>query len=306
MPWHKVEGHSECPVSEPWAVVEDDTGDVVGCHGSEQSANAQLAALNANVEDSLEMIDTQERTRAVPFTLERASDDGLTLTGYAAVFNDAVRIDSWEGVFDEIIAPGAFAKTIRERQPVMMFEHGHHPLVGSMPIGTVADVREDRRGLYVSARLHDNWLIEPVRDAVRDGSITGMSFRFTPVKEDVDESGGIPLITRTEVKLHELGPVVFPAYESTTVSVRSREVAAELDDPEFRADLARYAMFGTRLGAATQEHSTVEPPVDEPPSGTRRVPQAARRQRLRKIHIIDLEKKEHDPRGKARAARRAP
>lgn len=200
-------------------------------------------------------------SRKVPFFVERASDDGLTLTGYAATFNDVTRIDSWEGKFDEQIAPGAFRKTIQERSPVLQFDHGSHPLVGSLPIGAIRTLREDRRGLFVEARLHDNWLVEPVRDAIRDGSITGMSFRFNVVKDEWDESGEIPVRTLKEVRLHELGPVVFPAYESTTVGVRS-EVQDLLANPDLRAELAR-ALLGTPAEAASGTSSEAAP-TDEP------------------------------------------
>lgn len=47
MPWHKVKGHSSCPSNRPWAVVKDSDGSVTGCHSSESSADAQLAALYA-------------------------------------------------------------------------------------------------------------------------------------------------------------------------------------------------------------------------------------------------------------------
>ena len=193
-------------------------------------------------------------TRSVPFTLERADPtegDGLTLEGYGAVFDTPTRIDSWEGTFDEVISRGAFAKTIKERTPVVQFDHGHHPLVGSIPIGVPEVIREDAHGLFIRAKLHDNWLIEPVRDAIRDGSITGMSFRFSVVKESEDSSGDLPLRTITEVKLYEVGPVVFPAYESTSVGVRS--VADQLaTDPEFRSHLARALVLGTPDEAARE------------------------------------------------------
>ena len=61
-------------------------------------------------------------TRSVPFTLERAASgegDGLTLEGYGAVFDTPTRIDSWEGTFDEVIARGAFARTLKARTPVV-------------------------------------------------------------------------------------------------------------------------------------------------------------------------------------------
>lgn len=48
MPWHKVENHAGCADGEPWAVIQDDTGEVAGCHTSEESANEQIAALYAS------------------------------------------------------------------------------------------------------------------------------------------------------------------------------------------------------------------------------------------------------------------
>lgn len=48
MPWHTVKDNGECPTDKPWAVVQDDTEEVVGCHANEADANAQLAALNAS------------------------------------------------------------------------------------------------------------------------------------------------------------------------------------------------------------------------------------------------------------------
>lgn len=186
--------------------------------------------------------------RSVPFSFVRAVDevgnDGLTLEGYAAVFDQQTEVDSWEGSFIETIRKGAFRKTIRERTPVLQFDHGRHPLVGSIPIGRIAQLREDEQGLYVQARLSDNWLIEPVRNAIRDESIDGMSFRFEVVRDEWRDNTGKLLkagelmelmwdsgdrgpLERTlvELRVRELGPVVFPQYEGTSVSVRAREVA---------------------------------------------------------------------------------
>lgn len=203
-------------------------------------------------------------TREVSFRVE-PSNDGLTLEGYAAVFNTPTRIDSWEGKFDEQIAAGAFTKTLSERTPVMQFDHGHHPLVGSIPIGTIQALSEDTHGLHVRARLHDNWLVQPVRDAIREGSIDGMSFRFSVVKETVTQGTEVPLRTVNELKLYELGPVVFPAYESTSVGVRSR-FAEILTDPEARADLARALISGTPLiSAGPQATDDIEAAIPQEP-----------------------------------------
>lgn len=189
--------------------------------------------------------------RSVPFELLRAEDDeggdGLTLEGYAAVWDAATEIDSWEGTFTEQIRRGAFRKTIRENTPVLQFDHGRHPLVGSIPIGAIEDLSEDDSGLYVRARLSDNWLIQPVRDAISERSIKGMSFRFSVIREEWRDNAGKlikaeelgrllwdpgdrgPLArTLIEVRCPELGPVVFPAYTQTSVDVRARGLADDI------------------------------------------------------------------------------
>lgn len=176
------------------------------------------------------------------------SDDGLTLQGYAAVFNEWTTIDSWEGTFRERIAPGAFKRTLGQRMPVLQFDHGSHPLIGSIPLGRITSIVEDERGLKVKARLSDNWLVEPVRDAIRDGAINGMSFRFSvPANGDKVTRGADGMLERTinEIALYEVGPVVFPAYEATSVGVRSRQALDALQDPEVRSELARILATGT-------------------------------------------------------------
>lgn len=206
--------------------------------------------------------------RSMPFTITRAEGDGegdgdgLTFEGYAAVFGEETLIDSWEGTFYESVRRGAFKKSIRENPPIMQFDHGRHPLIGSLPIGVPNDLHEDDRGLFVAARLTDNWLMQPVRDAIRDGAINGMSFRFSVVSEEWRDDNGkliksdeelLQLLWRPdergplhrtlkEVKVPELGPVVFPAYPGTSASVRSGRLVIDLGrlhEPEQRAQLAR-------------------------------------------------------------------
>lgn len=178
-------------------------------------------------------------TRQVDFDVRELSDgDGLTLEGYAAVFNTPTRIDSWEGKFDEVIAPGAFKRTIDRKGPKgvrLQFNHGHDQMFGELPIGYIEELREDARGLFVRARLHDNWLVHPIRDALQSGAVSGMSFRFVVHNEDWDRAGDVDERLIREVELFELGPVVWPAYPETSVGVRS-----EGNDPvQFLAALLR-------------------------------------------------------------------
>ena len=199
----------------------------------------------------------------------RAEGDGLTLDGYAAVFNTPTRIDSWEGRFDEQFAPGAFKRSVQSRLPVLMYNHGKHPQIGDMPIGAIQTLREDARGLHVTARLFDNALVAPVRDAIAGGAIQGMSIRMQVLKETV-KPGEVPLRTITEVRVPELGPVNFPAYPTTSVGVRDAEpVLADppaelaLDQAESAApaDATRATNQSARLRLAAQleQHRKVTP-----------------------------------------------
>lgn len=220
--------------------------------------------------------------RSVPFAVRDAAadageGDGLTLDGLAAVWDSPTQIDSWEGTFTEQIRKGAFRKTIREQTPVLQFDHGRHPLVGSIPIGRIDAIAETDEGLAVNARLSDNWLIEPVRDAIRDRTVTGMSFRFDVVREEwrdntgallkADEVGPLlwnpgdrgPLArTLVELKCRELGPVVFPAYTDTSVDVRARSLADGLVRDgdaarELRRSLARAVPAGAAAAAVPED-----------------------------------------------------
>jgi len=228
--------------------------------------------------------------RSVPFALTREGDDpgdGRTFSGYGAVFNSPTRIDSWEGTFDEQIAPGAFRKSLRERTPKFQFDHGHHSLIGSVPIGVIEDIREDDNGLYVEARLGQHILIDLIREAISTGAIDGMSFRFSVVRDEwrdaegkvvkpdeVEEvlwtgSRGILLRTLKEVKVAEVGPVVWPAYSDTTAAVRSTGIAQvdreRLNEPEQRRLLGELLLLAeAAVDSAPERGESDDEPQDTP------------------------------------------
>src|SRR4029077_4653495 len=89
----------------------------------------------------------------------------------------------WEGDFTEQILPGATKKTLRDAIPKMQFDHGRHPLLGSLPLGRWHEAKEDERGSWSAGRMFDNWLVSPFAQAIREDGVKGMSFRFTVKKE---------------------------------------------------------------------------------------------------------------------------
>jgi HK97 family phage prohead protease len=216
--------------------------------------------------------------RAVEFRAQ--GSDGRTLEGYASVFDQPTRIHSWEGEFDEVIRKGSFAKTIKERTPVLQFDHGRDARTGSVPIGSVEVLEEDKNGLFVRASLFENDVVEPIRQAIEGGAIDGMSFRFRVLQEDWTDKDGNPvpaselsrllyspgdrgplLRSVTEVQLYELGPVVFPAYEGTSVGVRS--ILAALDSQE-REQLVRELAAEMRVAVDLTPSGAGDATPDEP------------------------------------------
>ena len=232
---------------------------------------------------------SEDLRRSAAFTLVRADDDegdGLTIEGYGAVFNSVTVIDSWEGRFEEVIAPGAFRKSLRERRPKMQFDHGSHPLLGSLPLGRWDVAEEDATGLHVVGRLSDNWLIQPFRDAIRDDGVEGMSFRFSVVREEWQDKDGKRIkpedvwevlwapgdrepLRRTlkEVRVTEVGPVVWPAYPETSVGVRSKVVIdlANPTDPETHRLLAQAVAVVDAANRSAGDQNDAPPTDQNPP-----------------------------------------
>lgn len=225
-----------------------------------------------------------EVLRTVPFKLVRDAGegeaaDGNTLDGYASVFKSETIIDSWEGRFKEQFLSGSMKKSFREKTPIIQFDHGRHAMIGSLPVAAfnAGYPREDTHpdlapdgGAHVVARMHQSPLFEPVREVISTGTVDGMSIRFAPIREkwywpdgkqvkDTEELArelmrtwfeDVPddeLLRRDviESQVAEMGPVVWPAYESTSIGVRSlldvrrdqrtdlaREVAAALRRPD--------------------------------------------------------------------------
>lgn len=202
-----------------------------------------------------------------------SGDDGRTLSGYAATFNDPTTINSWEGHFNERISPGAFRKTLDENPHVVMqYDHGRDSRVGAIPIGHYTSLKEDSKGLAVEGRLFDNPVVEPVRQAIEAGAINGMSFRFQVVRDAWTTKDGNPIpgneleqylwgrkrsegpLNRDikEVKLLECGPVTFPAYGTTSVGVRSGE-------PEGIDPADRQALIEEYMRTAIDPQGTEQP-----------------------------------------------
>jgi HK97 family phage prohead protease len=157
-----------------------------------------------------------------------ASDgDGLRFSGYAAVFDSA---SEDLGGFTEIIAPGAFKRSLGQRKDdiKMFLNHNWDILLASRKAGSL-QLKEDAYGLHVDAEFVDTAEARNVSALVQRGDIHAMSFGFQPVTSDSEEGG--KRVVQRELKLYEVSPVTaWPAYRATSASVRHLADLVQVDE----------------------------------------------------------------------------
>lgn len=194
----------------------------------------------------------REGYRAISFPSEfrdTADGDGHRIVGHFSRFNVFNEIRSVvEGTFVEKIAPGAYRKTLAEHTPRVLFQHGRDPQIGDKPIAAPEVLREDETGPYYEAQLFPS-VPALIVDGLRAKQY-GVSYRFEVVREDwnpnterkrsLDNPNGLPERIIREAKVHEFGPVTFPADAGADVAVRSitddmRPLPPEPDAPSLDA-----------------------------------------------------------------------
>ena len=155
---------------------------------------------------------------ASPFQIKSLDDAGV-IEGIGAFFGNV-------DMGGDIIAPGAFTKTLAERggAPIpMLFAHKL-----DRPIGAWTEAKETDEGLAVKGRI-----TLASRDGAeayalaKDGALTGLSVGYLPVRKS--HSGANRLLQ--EVNLFEVSPVPVPMNERARVrSVKSVQSIRDLED----------------------------------------------------------------------------
>lgn len=159
--------------------------------------------------------------RAVPTTFETREDGSdKHITGYFSVFNDIYEIAPG---MTESVAPGAFSNTLSGDVRALV-NHDATLVLGRTSAHTL-ELREDSHGLWgdITVNPNDSDAMN-LYSRVQRGDVSQCSFGFEVVKQDAEvrENGDVHWTIR-EVKLYEVSPCTFPAYESTNISARSAE-----------------------------------------------------------------------------------
>lgn len=195
------------------------------------------------------------RAATVGVEVRSASADGsIPVQGHAALYNTRSQPlqDLWQGRFIEVIAPGAFTKTLRDGGDVTFnIDHNDTYILARTGAGNLT-LSDDGDGLLIDARMAPTSYASDLATNMRAGNIGQMSFAFQAVQDDWDETDeGTPIRTLREVKLFDVAAVTQPAYAETEIGLRSREARSFLhafgllDLPEEQRGLLMRALTST-------------------------------------------------------------
>lgn len=182
----------------------------------------------------------ETQKRVVPFEVKGADGEG-TFFGHASVF----------GVVDdhnEIVEPGAFAKSLASKGPrgvKLLWQHAP-----DKPVGVLEEIREDARGLFVKGRL----LIElaQAREAqvlLKSGAVDGLSIGFVTRRSERDPESGVRRLT--EIDLWEVSLVTFPANPEARVAAAKARAKALRTEREFERFLREAGFSKSEARAIT-------------------------------------------------------
>ena len=172
------------------------------------------------------MTDAERRFTSVRVELRASADDKQTIGGYAAKFN---RMSQNLGGFVEKIDPAFFNKTRGDGWPgvVARYNHDDNMLLGTSNAGTLR-LGTDDVGLTYDVDLPRSRA--DVYELVGRNDVNQSSFAFIAFEDDwATTDQGFPLRTLVSGRLLDVAPVNTPAYEDTTVGLRS--LAKRFDAP---------------------------------------------------------------------------
>ena len=143
------------------------------------------------------------------------------IEGYFVVFNKETEL--WQGAYEEI-SPEAFNNTLHDDVRALI-NHDTTLVLGRTKANTL-ELKTDNVGLWGRIKINPNDTdAMNLYERVARGDVDQCSFGFNILKEETDwRDDGTVKWTIKEVKLFEVSPCTFPAYEQTGIQARKAEV----------------------------------------------------------------------------------
>lgn len=143
------------------------------------------------------------------------------IEGYFAKFNDVTEITS---DMKEMILKNAFKNSLLNNDIRCLFNHNTDVVLGRNTSGTLT-LYEDDIGLFGRLEINSNDVEAcNIYERVKRGDITGCSFGFYPIEEELKWEDEIAIFQLKEVDLLEVSICTFPAYPTTEINARTDSV----------------------------------------------------------------------------------
>jgi len=203
--------------------------------------------LNFDAQEEIE-----RRSRTCEFRVQETESETPVLEGYAALFNVPMRL--FRHV--EVIAPGAFTKTLASK-PDVRATVNHDPsfVLGRLKAGTL-ELEEDAKGLKVRIKPPDTQWVRDLLQSIKRGDIDQMSFAFRTIQDEwqVEDDQDLRILREVSLDDGDVSIVTYPACPDTTVALRSRERWEERQrQQEERSTESELARMYMRLRLAEAE-----------------------------------------------------
>jgi HK97 family phage prohead protease len=177
-------------------------------------------------------------TKFLAFDEFKADEEARTIEGYGSVYD-------YTDSQNDIVLRGAFAKSLKGKMPVMLWQHRSDLIPGTWDVAEETD-----KGLLMRGRIYKgaNVMGIDVYDLLKDKAIKGLSIGYTPKRQEFDRDKGTRKLL--EVELHEVSLVTFPANDRAKVTrVKSQEGAlmTEREFEEFLRDVGELSQKEAKL-----------------------------------------------------------
>lgn len=159
--------------------------------------------------------------------IRAAGDEGMTVEGYAAVFDSVTNL----GYMKEVIDRNAFDNADMS-DIVMKYNHEDSVLPMARTRGGSLQFNVDDHGLKIRANLPDTTVNRDIFTLIKEGVLNKMSFAFTVANEEYDYETDTRKILAFD-KIFDVSVVDVPAYDTTEIYARSKD--------EYELDKLNYA-----------------------------------------------------------------
>ena len=144
----------------------------------------------------------------------RDVDGNRTIRGMAIPFN---RDSADLGGFRERIDPGALKRSLEASDVVMLWQHDAAQPITRESTGLKLEIRKS--GVWFEADASD--FTTRQRDLLERGVVKSMSFGFVSNEDSWEQERKPVRRTLLDIDLREISPVTWPAYNQTSVAIRS-------------------------------------------------------------------------------------